>query len=364
MSGLPTSVVSIQRFFFSGYRIKIQHREESEYAGRLHVDFATARDDQHEYECRMKTMTPPTVVKFTEKRAKAIVKQLRDGKITFKEVCRVIIAWLKRGSCNWHNSPTFFSLMQSLTSSVYRSESELIKAGEELQEAKDKFVEKRIEIGTLFNDAEMVFGCASMQNVMQNFTKAQRVKLDLWKKKVALLKHSALVESRIEADMEISDDEEGSEKEDVNKLRDELQACKKKLEESEKVGHIMQLKYLETKKKLEDAKSESSGSQANGFSNKSIQTNDEGLLNSCAESLSDMEARLLILISTFLYIHPLGASIEYICAYLETMQSNINIRDIENLMRKFGSIFKEETTGIGVNLVKKWKYLNFLTDCC
>lgn len=41
---------------YSGYRIRLGSSTESSNTGRLHVDFAHARDDQFEWECKQRQM--------------------------------------------------------------------------------------------------------------------------------------------------------------------------------------------------------------------------------------------------------------------------------------------------------------------
>lgn len=38
--------------YLSGYRIRINNQADAPNCGRLHVDFAQARDDQYDFECK------------------------------------------------------------------------------------------------------------------------------------------------------------------------------------------------------------------------------------------------------------------------------------------------------------------------
>lgn len=40
----------------SGWRMKIGDKDDKPNTGRLHVDYATARDDQYEYECEQRAL--------------------------------------------------------------------------------------------------------------------------------------------------------------------------------------------------------------------------------------------------------------------------------------------------------------------
>ncbi|GFR06090.1 ecto-NOX disulfide-thiol exchanger 1 [Trichonephila clavata] len=75
--------------------------------------------------------------------------------------------------------------------------------------------------------------------------------------------------------------------------------------------------------------------------------------------VTENEICLVSLISVFLHVHPFGANIDYICAYLLETHPAITTRDIESLLRKFPNIFEDMSTGIGATLQKKWKCVAF-----
>lgn len=86
-----------------GYRIRLNNQKAADVAasasntssGRLHVDFAQARDDQYEYECQARRMeremrhrqrieedkwrppSPPPVPHYAEHEAHVVVEQLK-----------------------------------------------------------------------------------------------------------------------------------------------------------------------------------------------------------------------------------------------------------------------------------------------
>ncbi|KAM7302890.1 putative ecto-NOX disulfide-thiol exchanger, partial [Ixodes scapularis] len=82
---------------FSGYRMKIRDQEEPSNTGRLHVDFAKARDDQYEWECRQRALqremrhrerldrerlrppSPPPVVHYSDHEAQQLTDRLKGG---------------------------------------------------------------------------------------------------------------------------------------------------------------------------------------------------------------------------------------------------------------------------------------------
>ncbi len=82
--------------FMLGYRMRIGAGSDSADTGRLHVDYATARDDQYEYECKQRRLAremrhqqvlesqrmrpptpPPSVIHFSEHEAGQLNDQLK-----------------------------------------------------------------------------------------------------------------------------------------------------------------------------------------------------------------------------------------------------------------------------------------------
>ena len=79
-----------------GYRMKIGDSDEKEDTGRLHVDFAQARDDQYEYECQQRALaremrhyqrmeeernrppSPPPVVLYSEHEGAQLLENLKS----------------------------------------------------------------------------------------------------------------------------------------------------------------------------------------------------------------------------------------------------------------------------------------------
>lgn len=139
--------------YLSGYRIRINNLSDSANCGRLHVDFAQARDDQYEFECkqrqwqreqrhrerverdRLRPLSPP-IVYFSEHEASLIAEKLKLDD-TFTKAAQIFITWLERGDCNKKNSNTFYSMVQSTNSHVRRLLTEKSAHEEELNKAKE-----------------------------------------------------------------------------------------------------------------------------------------------------------------------------------------------------------------------------------
>ncbi len=65
--------------------------------------------------------------------------------------------------------------------------------------------------------------------------------------------------------------------------------------------------------------------------------------------------------STFLHVHPFGASVEYLWSYLQRLDPTTTSLEIELLLNKFPKIFKLELFGVGATLEKRWKFVGFTT---
>ncbi|ELK10035.1 Ecto-NOX disulfide-thiol exchanger 1 [Pteropus alecto] len=74
---------------------------------------------------------------------------------------------------------------------------------------------------------------------------------------------------------------------------------------------------------------------------------------------SEKEALLIGIISTFLHVHPFGANIEYLWSYMQQLDSKISANEIETLLMRLPRMFKQEFTGVGATLEKRWKLCAF-----
>ncbi|KAG8319366.1 Ecto-NOX disulfide-thiol exchanger 2 [Homalodisca vitripennis] len=146
-----------QALYFSGYRMRIGSNTDIPNTGRLHVDYAQARDDQYEWECRQRQLqreqrhrdrmekerlrvpSPPPVVHYSDHEANIIADKIKSmfADEQFTKAVQVVITWLERGDCNKRNSNTFYSMIQSTNSHVRRLLTEKATYEEELTRAKE-----------------------------------------------------------------------------------------------------------------------------------------------------------------------------------------------------------------------------------
>lgn len=142
--------------YLSGYRIRLGTSTEATNCGRLHVDYAQARDDQYEWECkqrqlqreqrhrerverdRLRPLSPPPIVHYTDHEAATVSEKLKQDD-NFTKAVQVLITWLERGDCSKKNSNTFYSMIQSTNSHVRRLQTEKSTYEEELQKAREHY---------------------------------------------------------------------------------------------------------------------------------------------------------------------------------------------------------------------------------
>lgn len=75
--------------------------------------------------------------------------------------------------------------------------------------------------------------------------------------------------------------------------------------------------------------------------------------------MNERDAKLIGIISTFLNVHPFGAGLDYIWSYVSKLESNLRPSDIELLMSRFPTVFKQELIGIGANIERRWQFNAF-----
>lgn len=75
--------------------------------------------------------------------------------------------------------------------------------------------------------------------------------------------------------------------------------------------------------------------------------------------LVEKEAKLIGIISTFLHVHPFGAGVDYVWSYVHKLEPMLKPIDVETLMRKYPTVFKQELSGIGANMERRWSFNGF-----
>ncbi|XP_040600537.1 ecto-NOX disulfide-thiol exchanger 2 isoform X2 [Mesocricetus auratus] len=389
--------------YLSGYRIRLGSSTDKKDTGRLHVDFAQARDDLYEWECkqrmlareerhrrrmeeeRLRPPSPPPVVHYSDHECSIVAEKLKDDS-KFSEAVQTLLTWIERGEVNRRSANHFYSMIQSANSHVRRLVNEKAAHEKEMEEAKEKFKQALSGILIQFEQIVAVYHSASKQKAWDHFTKAQRKNISVWCKQAEEIRNihnDELMGIRREEEMEMSDDEieETTEtketeesalvsqaealKEENDSLRWQLDAYRNEVEllkqeqgkahREDDPNKEEQLKLLQ--QALQGMQQENCASRLCASSQESEYPLEKTMTSSPIKS--EREALLVGIISTFLHVHPFGASIEYICSYLHRLDNKICTGDVECLMSRLQHTFRQEMTGVGASLEKRWKFCGF-----
>ncbi|XP_059012501.1 ecto-NOX disulfide-thiol exchanger 2 isoform X3 [Mustela nigripes] len=387
--------------YLSGYRIRLGSSTDKKDTGRLHVDFAQARDDLYEWECkqrmlareerhrrrmeeeRLRPPSPPPVVHYSDHECSIVAEKLKDDS-KFSEAVQTLLTWIERGEVNRRSANNFYSMIQSANSHVRRLVNEKAAHEKDMEEAKEKFKQALSGILIQFEQIVAVYHSASKQKAWDHFTKAQRKNISVWCKQAEEIRNihnDELMGIRREEEMEMSDEEieETTEKketeesvsqaetlkEENDSLRWQLDAYRNEVEllkqeqgkapREDDPNKEQQLKLLQ--QALQGMQQESCATRLCTSSQDSDYPLEKTLNSSPIKS--EREALLVGIISTFLHVHPFGASIEYICSYLHRLDSKICTSDVECLMSRLQHTFRQEMTGVGASLEKRWKFCGF-----
>nr|XP_060625244.1 ecto-NOX disulfide-thiol exchanger 1 isoform X3 [Anolis sagrei ordinatus] len=426
--------------YLSGYRMRLGSSTDKKDSGRLHVDFAQARDDFYEWECkqrmlareerhrrkieedRMRPPSPPAIMHYSEHEATLLAEKLKDdGK--FSEAITVLLTWIERGEVNRRTANQFYSMVQSANSHVRRLMNEKATHEQEMEQAKENFKNALTGILTQFEQIVAVFNASTRQKAWDHFSKAQRKNIDIWRKHSEELRNAhseQLMGIRREEEMEMSDDDSTDNpsnkklrvdesalaaqayalREENDSLRWQLDAYRNEVEllkqekgqlfrTEESLTKDQQLQFLQQtlqgmqqqllkiqeelnnkKSELEQAKEEHTHAQAmlkilqeqeiNVLTVPSVNQDREKNSEKRSQPLkSEKEALLIGIISTFLHVHPFGANIEYLWSYMQQLDSKISANEIEMLLMKLPRMFKQEFSGVGATLEKRWKFCAF-----
>uniref|UniRef100_A0A673G402 Ecto-NOX disulfide-thiol exchanger 2-like n=1 Tax=Sinocyclocheilus rhinocerous TaxID=307959 RepID=A0A673G402_9TELE len=422
--------------FLSGYRIRLGSSTDKKDTGRLHVDFAQARDDLYEWECRQRMLareerhrrrieedrlrppSPPPIVHFSEHECSQLGEKLKDDS-KFAEAVRVLLTWVERGEVNRRNANNIYSMIQSSNSHIRRLMNEKAAHEKEMEEAKEKFKNALAGILVQFEQIVSVFHAASKQKAWDHFSKAQRKNLDMWRKQAEEIRNihnEELMGIRREEEMEMSDDDMEDAlhlhcsptwplaqvealKEENDSLRCQLDAYRNEVEllkqeqgkaqpqrSEEDATRQQQLSFLQQalqgmQKQLlklrEDLKQRETELEKNSEEKQQLESQIQSLKDRIqafptSHALPVSYRRLSVcacffifgfsstgIISTFLHVHPFGASIEYICSYLQRLDTKISTTEVETLLGRLPCTFKQELTGVGASLEKRWKFCGF-----
>ncbi|KAL3847155.1 hypothetical protein ACJMK2_018084 [Sinanodonta woodiana] len=214
--------------YLSGYRMKIEDKDDKDNTGRLHVDYAQARDDQYEFECKQRALqrelrhrhrmeeerlrppSPPPIIQYSDFEANTLIDKLKSND-EFLMASQVFLTWMERGDCNRRNASTFYTMIQCTNAHIRHLLGEKQAQHEEQMRMKEKFRSIFEGIIRHFDQIVRVFTTAQKQRNWDHFSKAQRKNIDQWlkqAKEIKSLQENELLSDRQEAEMEMSDEEE------------------------------------------------------------------------------------------------------------------------------------------------------------
>uniref|UniRef100_A0A8C9T662 Ecto-NOX disulfide-thiol exchanger 1 n=1 Tax=Scleropages formosus TaxID=113540 RepID=A0A8C9T662_SCLFO len=422
--------------YLSGYRMRIGSSTDKKDSGRIHVDFAQARDDLYEWECRQRLLareerhrrrvqedllrppSPPPIMHYSEHEAALLAERLKDdGK--FSEATAVLVTWIERGEVSRRSANHFYSMIQSANGHVRRLMSEKAQREEEMEQARERFRNALLAILAQFEQITAVFTAATRQRAWDHFSKAQRKNIDMWRKQCEELRNAhseEIMGIRREEEMEMSEDDSDENpskkmrpddsalaaqacalREENDSLRWQLDAYRNEVEllkqeqslaprpgDSSPRGEqrlpFLQQSILGMQQQLRGLQEELKSKEQEMERAKEEQRRLEGELRALREkvsqvqftrglpsvqlavrgpSISEREALLLGIVSTFLHVHPFGANIEYLWSYIQRLDSKISAGELEGLMVRLPHMFKQEFSGVGATLEKRWKFCGF-----
>uniref|UniRef100_A0A671MB95 Ecto-NOX disulfide-thiol exchanger 1-like n=1 Tax=Sinocyclocheilus anshuiensis TaxID=1608454 RepID=A0A671MB95_9TELE len=429
--------------YLSGYRMRIGSSTDKKDSGRIHVDFAQARDDLYEWECKQRLLareerhrqkiheeqlrppSPPPIMHYSEHEAALLAEKLKDDN-KFSEATAVLFTWIDRGEVNRRSANHFYSMIQSANSHVRRLMNEKAQHEEEMELAKEHFKNSLLAILTQFEQITAVFTAATRQKAWDHFSKAQRKNIDIWRKQCEELRNAhseEIMGIRREEEMEMSDEdleenpckkmrmedmgrptcalreENDSLRWQLDAYRNEVELLKKeqgkmyRTEEDhtqEQQLHFLQQTMQNMQQQLLRLQEELKGKELELEQARDEQHYLEGEVLSLREKVgqtswpyfngtaalyhhqeknndaviwgplrSEKEALLLGIISTFLHVHPFGANIEYLWSYIQRLDTKISASELERLMVRLPNMFKQEFSGVGATLEKRWKFCGF-----
>lgn len=81
-------------------------------------------------------------------------------------------------------------------------------------------------------------------------------------------------------------------------------------------------------------------------------------INAAQSSIStvvpSLDAKLIGIVSIFLHVHPFGAGLDYITSYVNKCVPSLRPSDVEALMMRYTTLFKQDLVGIGASMERRW----------
>ncbi|CAH0746693.1 unnamed protein product [Diatraea saccharalis] len=363
-----------QSFLLSGYRFKLHEQTEKE-ATTIFVDYALNRDDQDEYEKNKyrRRPTPPRIEPFTPASLNKITEKIKNDE-DFYEVAPTLLWWLDHGECTKKYANTFYSLIQAANNQVRRLFNDKMQVDEEFHTVKNTVKEKYLNIISQFEQVAKILTAAKHQRVSDLLTKQQRRNIDMWVKMTEEVDNI-----KEEYDLYFEDEEIEKVGNNVVPL-EKYEALKKENEnlifELEGYKNEAHLAKDEAERKFEKFKAHFIAQQALQNPKQVYPPLPPPPMPPIIESinvpkpepppptpddikLSYSDAKLISVLTAFLLVHPLGATLDYIVSYVRSMIPGVTHDAVNSVLQNYTDIFRRKTTGVGSNIEHKWEYVTF-----
>ncbi|XP_057707594.1 ecto-NOX disulfide-thiol exchanger 1-like [Corythoichthys intestinalis] len=174
----------------SGYRLQVGSGADKKDWSKIHVDFAQARDDEYEWECKRRLLeaekghgrpdaAPLPVPRFSERELAVLAEGLKD-RHHFGGAAAVLLSWLDGGEVTRANANQVYALIQSANAHARRLRLEAAQQRRTLRKARDAFDGALADILRQMDQISSVLTASGRQKSRERFSKAQRKNIDAW----------------------------------------------------------------------------------------------------------------------------------------------------------------------------------------
>ncbi|XP_077584202.1 ecto-NOX disulfide-thiol exchanger 1-like isoform X3 [Stigmatopora nigra] len=355
----------------SGYRLQVGAGVDKKDRGKIHVDFARARDDQYEYEweCKRRLLEGQKGGGLPD----AVPKEQHDSGPT-----AALLSRLDGGEVTRANANQIYALMQSAHAHARRLRLDAERERRTLRKARDAFDRALADILWQLDQISSALAASGRPESRERFSKAQRKNIDVWTRECQEAGDEA---SELRRRRDRDDDDPGpAGKKAKTGPAWPADAFYREAEPAGASPPLLQmqqrLRGLREQLAAEEAElerahqtaclSENHWPQVNGFlwsdgsGGKTLAEGGGGGEGGGGIGLvSQEEALLLGVMAAFLHVHPFGANLEYLGAYVRTLRSQVSSGQLERLMSRLPLVFRQELSGVGATLEKRWKFCAF-----
>ncbi|XP_013141481.1 PREDICTED: ecto-NOX disulfide-thiol exchanger 2-like isoform X2 [Papilio polytes] len=366
-----SSEVMEQALFLTGYRFKFHEQADNE-ATTLFIDYAINREDEAEYEKEDREQTTVRVEQFTTTALTAIAEKIKSEE-DFATAAPTLAVWLERGECNKRNANNFYSLIQASNNQLRRLFNEKMQLDEELQNLKTSLKDRFARVLLQFEQVAKILTAAKHQRVSDHFTKQQRRNVEMW------LKMTEEVENIKEEFKTVFEDDDGDRagsnksmvsQEKYDKLKTENENLTYELEGYKNEAFLAK---DEAERKFEKFKAHFIAQQA--MQNQKVfpplpnfRPDIPEVLKAPPPTIEDKvitssptptDAKLISILTAFLMVHPLGATLDYLVSYVKSMTPNVTQATVLQILQKYTDVFQCKTSGVGATIEHRWSFITF-----